>query len=110
VVYTDITSKEIRQQPMFISGTQVPYGKAATYLGMNLDAKLRLKEHVKKKRGEFNITFRKCIGCGSKSELSKVTSHYTSKLYVQFEVMVSSSGAAPVILILRRFNVIKTNC
>jgi hypothetical protein len=45
----------------------------------------------------------KCIG-GLDTVLtcqSTINSYYTRKLYVQFEVMVSSPGAAPVILILK---------
>jgi hypothetical protein len=43
----------------FISGTKVPYANTAKYLGMTLDAKLRWKKHIKKKRDELNIKFRK---------------------------------------------------
>jgi hypothetical protein len=45
----------------------------------------------------------KCIGCMDEilSYKSTINSHYTSKLYVQFGVMVPSSGAAPVILIFK---------
>jgi hypothetical protein len=42
-----------------MNGTQVPYANTTKYLGMNLDAKLRWKEHIKKKRDELNIKFRK---------------------------------------------------
>jgi hypothetical protein len=47
-VHIDFTDK-IRQQPIFINGTQVPYASTAKYLGTNLHAKLRWKEHIKKK-------------------------------------------------------------
>jgi hypothetical protein len=43
------------------------------------------------------------LGCQS-----TINSHYTSKLYIQFRVMVSSSGAAVVILIFKWFNATKT--
>jgi hypothetical protein len=70
---------------------------------MTLDANLWWKEHIKKKCDELNIKFRKMYWLlRHNSELSvhnKII--YTSKLYVQFGVMVSSSGAAPVILIFR---------
>jgi hypothetical protein len=39
-VHTDFTNK-IKQQPIFINGTKVPYANTAKYLGMTLDAKLR---------------------------------------------------------------------
>jgi predicted GIY-YIG superfamily endonuclease len=53
-VHIDFTNKKIGQ-PIFINGTQVPYANTAKYLGMTLDAKLRWKEHIKKKRDELNI-------------------------------------------------------
>jgi hypothetical protein len=45
----------------------------------------------------------KCIGSLDTilSCQSTIKSHYTSKLYIQFGVMVSSSGAALVILIFK---------
>jgi hypothetical protein len=55
----------------FISGTQVPNANTAKYLGMNLDAKLRWKKHIKKQRDELNIKFRKIYWLlGRKSDLS----------------------------------------
>jgi hypothetical protein len=102
-VHIDFTNNKIKQQPIFIKGTKVPYANTTKYLGMTLDVMLRWKEHIKKKRDELNIKFRKTywlLGCNS--ELSPtISSHYTSKLYVQFAVTVSSSGAAPVILIFK---------
>jgi hypothetical protein len=52
----------------------------------------------------------KCIGCldAILSCQSTINSHYTSKLYVQFGVMVSSSGAALVNPIFKWFNATKT--
>jgi hypothetical protein len=58
-VYIDFKNNKIKQQPIFMNGTQVPYANTAKYPGMTLDAKLRWKEHIKKKRDELNITFRK---------------------------------------------------
>jgi hypothetical protein len=45
----------------------------------------------------------KCIGCldAILSCQSTINSHYPSKLYVQFGVMVTGSGAAPMILIFK---------
>jgi hypothetical protein len=65
-VHIDFTHK-IEEQPIFINGTKFPYANTAKYLG----AKLRWKEHIKKKRDEFNIKFRKmyCL-LGRNSELS----------------------------------------
>jgi hypothetical protein len=56
---------------MYINGTKIPYANTAKYLGMTLDTKLRLKEHIKKKRDELNIKFRKMYWLlGRNSELS----------------------------------------
>jgi hypothetical protein len=49
------TNKKIRQQPIFINGTNVPYANTEKYLGMTLDAKLWWKEHIKKTRDELNV-------------------------------------------------------
>jgi hypothetical protein len=48
-VHVDFTNNKIKQQPIFINGTKVPYANTAKYLGMTLDAKLRWKERIKKK-------------------------------------------------------------
>jgi hypothetical protein len=58
-VHIDFTNTKIRQQPIFINGTKVPYANTAKYRGMTLDAKLQWKEHIKKKCDELNIKFRK---------------------------------------------------
>jgi uncharacterized protein YeeX (DUF496 family) len=65
---------------------------------MTLDAKLRWKEHIKKNDMSSTSSSGKCIGWldAILSCQSTINSHYTSKLYVQFGVMVSSSGAALV--------------
>jgi uncharacterized protein YeeX (DUF496 family) len=58
-------------QSIFINGTKVPYANTAKHLGMTLDAKLRWKEHIKKKRHELIIKFRKMYWLlGRNSELS----------------------------------------
>jgi hypothetical protein len=101
-VHVDFTNKKIRQQPIFINSTKVPYANTAKYPGMTLDAKLRWKEHIQKKRDELNIKFKKMYWLlGRNSELSVHNQYYKSKLYVQFGVTVSSSGAVLVILIFK---------
>jgi hypothetical protein len=66
---------------------------------VTLDVKLRWKEHIKKKRDELNIKFRKIYWLlGSNSELSV---HNKIIFYKKVGVMVSSSGAALVIQILK---------
>jgi hypothetical protein len=73
------------------------------YFGMTLDAKLWGKQHIKKKVMSSTSSTGKCISCldAILSCPSTINSYYTSKLCVQFEVMVSSFGAAPMILILK---------
>jgi hypothetical protein len=53
-----INKRLIDLPSLVINGTIVPYENKAKYLGMTLDAKLRWKEHVKKKKEELNIKFR----------------------------------------------------
>jgi hypothetical protein len=80
----DLRHKKIRQQPIIINGTQVPYANAAKYLGMTLDAKLGGK-NILRKNYELNIKFRKMywlLGCNS--ELSV---HSKFILYKQIDSM-----------------------
>jgi hypothetical protein len=70
-IYIDFTNMKIRQQPIFIGGTKVPCANTAKYLGTTLHAKLRWKDHIKKKRDELNIKFKKMYWLhGHNSELS----------------------------------------
>jgi hypothetical protein len=67
-VHIDFTNNKIRQQPIIINGTKVPYANTAKYLGMTLDAKLQWKKHIKKNCDELNIKFREMywlLGCNS---------------------------------------------
>lgn len=70
-VHIDFTNKSISYSPIAISGTTIPYANTAKYLGMTLDAKLRWKEHIKIKRLELDIKWRKLEWLiGRKSGLS----------------------------------------
>jgi hypothetical protein len=65
------TNKRVIQRPIYINGTQIPYANTSNYLGMTIDTKLRWKEHIKMKRDELNIKFRKMYWLlGRNSELS----------------------------------------
>lgn len=57
-VHIDFTYKDVPHPPLHMFGAQIPYANTAKYLGMNLDAKLKWKEHIKKKRAELEIRYR----------------------------------------------------
>lgn len=70
-VHVNFTNKKIVNVPIFIDNQPIPYANTAKYLGMTLDAKLRWKEHVKKKKDELNIKYRKMYWLlGRNSQLS----------------------------------------
>jgi hypothetical protein len=89
-IYIDFTIKKIRQQPILINATKVPYANTAKYLDVTLDAKLRWKERIKKKCDELNIKFQKMNWLlGHNSELSV---HNKLTLYKQVIHPVWSYG------------------
>ena len=45
----------------FLNNKQNPYSNSAKYLGITLDAKLRWRAHVKKKREELEIKYKKKV-------------------------------------------------
>lgn len=57
-IHIDFTNKHLDYHPIYINGMQVPYANTAKYLGITLDAKLRWKAHVKKKRQELDIRYK----------------------------------------------------
>jgi hypothetical protein len=68
VIFTNL---KICSKPVAINGKQIPFANTAKYLGMTLDARLRWKEHIKKKKAELNFKFRKMYWLlGRHSELS----------------------------------------
>lgn len=58
-VHIDFTNKRIEQVPININGQVVTYANTAKYLGFTLDTKLRWKAHVKKKKEELGIKYKK---------------------------------------------------
>jgi hypothetical protein len=58
-VHVDFTNKNINYKPVYINNQVIPHANTAKYLGMTLDAKLRWKAHVKKKREELELKYRK---------------------------------------------------
>lgn len=58
-VHINFTNKVVQYIPVNINNNIIPYSNTAKYLGITLDAKLRWKAHVKKKREELGIKYRK---------------------------------------------------
>lgn len=70
-IQVNFTYKKIVTLPIYINNQIVPHANVAKYLGMNLDAKLKWKEHIKKKKEELNLKYRKLYWLlGRNSELS----------------------------------------
>jgi hypothetical protein len=83
---TDFTNKKIRQQSIFINGTQVPYANIAKYLVMTLDASNSGKSKLRRKASSASSSG-KCIGCFDAivSSQSTINSYYTSMFMSSLE-------------------------
>ena len=80
--------------PFIINSLRIPYANTAKYLGMTLDAKLKWKEHVKKKKQELNLKFWKMYWLlGRQSQLSI---HNKLLLYKQVLKPIWTYGIQPV--------------
>jgi hypothetical protein len=55
----NFTNRRYEHIPVTINNQKVPYANTAKYLGMTLDAKLRWKAHVKKKREKLGLRYKK---------------------------------------------------
>ena len=49
-IHVDFSYKDIPQRCLYLDNNRIPYSNSAKYLGITLDAKLRSKERVKKKK------------------------------------------------------------
>ncbi|KAL1448307.1 hypothetical protein WDU94_003690 [Cyamophila willieti] len=58
-VHVDFTYRNLPYMPIYLNNVVIPYSNQAKYLGMNLDAKLKWKEHVKKKKEQLNLKYNK---------------------------------------------------
>jgi hypothetical protein len=60
-VHIDFAYRKNVQIPVAINNTNIPYSNTAKYLGMNLDIRLRWKEHTKKTRRELDLKHKKNV-------------------------------------------------
>lgn len=89
-IHVNFTTRDINNIPIYIDQQTVPHANTAKYLGMTLDAKLHWKEHVKKKKDELDIKYRKIKWLiGRKSNLSL---HNKIMIYKQILKPVWSYG------------------
>jgi hypothetical protein len=58
-LHINCTNRRSEHIPVTINHQNVPCANTAKYLGMTLDAKLRWKTHVKKKREELGLRYKK---------------------------------------------------
>ncbi|XP_039297989.1 polyamine-transporting ATPase 13A2 [Nilaparvata lugens] len=82
-VQVNFTNRRVQYIPLMypLNGNIVPYSNTAKYLGMTLDAKLRWKEHVKKKREQLGIKFKKMYWLLGRT--SKLSNYNKLLLYKQ---------------------------
>jgi uncharacterized membrane protein YkvA (DUF1232 family) len=79
--HVNFTYERCQYLPINMNGKTITHSQTAKYLGMTLDAKLRWKVHVKKKREEVGLKYRKIYWLlGSRSALS---THNKLVLYKQ---------------------------
>lgn len=80
-VHVNFTNQHVNWIPVELNSNQIPHANTAKYLGMTLDAKLRWKEHIKKKKEELNIKYRKMYWLMGRN--SELTIHNKLLLYRQ---------------------------
>lgn len=69
--YINFTNKKVNPLTLTLNNSNIPYANTAKYLGMNLDAKLRWKEHIKKKLEEIKLKLKGMYWLlGRRSQLS----------------------------------------
>jgi hypothetical protein len=109
-VHVNFTNKKTQYIPVTINDNKIPHSNTAKYLGMMLDAKLRWKVHVKKKREELGLIYRKIYWLlGRRSTLSL---HDKLMLYKQILKPIWTDGIplwdVPNRVILKLYSASKT--
>lgn len=84
--HVNFTYKKITNLPTYINSVQIPYANEAKYLGMTLDAKLKWKTHVKKKRDQLENKLR---------EMNWLIGRY-SKLSIYNKLLIYKQVIKPV--------------
>lgn len=79
--HVNFTYKKVDRLPVYLNSAQIPYANEAKYLGMTLDAKLKWKSHVKKKREELENKYRQMYWLLGKH--SKLSLHNKLLIYKQ---------------------------
>jgi hypothetical protein len=68
-----LTIRSFEHIPFTFNNQKVPYANTAKYLGMTLDAKFCWKAHVKKKREELDVRYKKTVLADRKELLTVPT-------------------------------------
>lgn len=89
-VHVNFTNKKEEYHPIVINNKIIPYENTAKYLGMTLDAKLRWKAHVKKKKDELELRYKRMYWLLGRH--STVTVHNKILLYKQVLMPVWTYG------------------
>jgi hypothetical protein len=79
--HVNFTNRRCHRIPIIMNGKTIPHSQTAKYLGMTLDAKLRWKVQIKKKREELGLKYKQMYWLmGRRSALS---THNKLMLYKQ---------------------------
>jgi hypothetical protein len=80
-MHVNFTNKRCHYLAINMNGKTISHSQTAKYLGMTLDAKLRWKVHVKKKRRELGLKYRQMYWLMGRR--SALTTHNKLILYKQ---------------------------
>jgi hypothetical protein len=80
-IHVNFTNKRCCHIPIIMNGKTIPHSQTARYLGMMLEAKLRWKVHVKKKREELGLKYKSMYWFMGR--ISAMSTHNKLVLYKQ---------------------------